>query len=74
MRIVTVALPNIRGALCSTPQSSADAHCLSTVHKRCQHAKPVEISWAATNYRTDLSRLWDDIHHIVGTSGGDIAA
>jgi len=25
------ALPNIGGALCSTPQSLADAHCWSTV-------------------------------------------
>jgi len=24
-------------------------------------------------YRTDLSRSWAEVHHIVGTSGGDIA-
>jgi len=29
---VMAALPNIGGALCSTPQSLADAHCWSTVH------------------------------------------
>ena len=34
---VTAALPNIGGALCSMPQSLADAH-------YCQDAKPVEIS------------------------------
>jgi len=28
---VMVALPNISGALCSTPQSLADAHCLTAV-------------------------------------------
>jgi len=28
---VMAALPNIGGALCSTPQSFADAHCWSTV-------------------------------------------
>jgi len=28
---VMVALPNIGGALCSTPQSLADAHCWCTV-------------------------------------------
>jgi len=28
---VMVALPNIGGALCSTPQSLADAHCWSTM-------------------------------------------
>jgi len=55
MANVMVALPNIGGALCSTPQSLADAHYLTAV-QRCQDAKAVEISWGATNYRTDLSR------------------
>jgi len=45
---VMVALPNTGGALCSTPQSLADA--------RCQDAKPVEICRGASNYRMDLSR------------------
>ena len=53
---VIVALPNIDGALCSTPQSLADAHYLTAVQQRCQDAKPVEIRWGAPNYRTDLSR------------------
>jgi len=77
---VTAALPNIGGALCSTPQSLADAHCWSTVQlvfsnaAKCQDAKPVEISWGAPNYRTDLSRYWAEVHHIVRTTGGDVAA
>jgi len=41
---VIAALPNIGGALCSTPQSLADAHCWSTVQQRCQAAKPIEIT------------------------------
>jgi len=41
---------------CSTPQSLADAHYLTAVQYHCQDAKPVEISWGAPNYRTDLSR------------------
>jgi len=53
---VMAALPNIGGALSSTPQTLADAHCWSTVQQRCQDAKAVEISWGAANYRTDLSR------------------
>jgi len=53
---VMAALRNISGAVCSTPQSLADAHCWSTVQKRCKDAKPVEINWDAPNYRTDLSR------------------
>jgi len=39
-----------------------------------QDAKPVEICRGAPNYRTDLSRMWAEVHHIVGTCGGDIAA
>jgi len=31
---VMVALPNIGGALCSTPQSLADAHYFTAVQKR----------------------------------------
>jgi len=51
---VMAALTNIGGALCSSPQSLADAQYWSAV-QRCQDAKPVEISWGASNYRTDLS-------------------
>ena len=51
-----VALPNIGGALCSTPQSLADAHYLTAVQQHCQDAKAVEISWDAPNVRTDVSR------------------
>jgi len=40
---VMVALPNIGGALYSTPQSLADAHYLTAVQQRCQDAIPVEI-------------------------------
>ena len=46
---VMAALPNIGGALCSTPQSLANAHCHSAVQQRCQEARPVEISWGAPN-------------------------
>jgi len=51
-----VALLNTGGALCSMPQSLADAHYLTAVQYRCQDPKAVEISWGARNYRTDLSR------------------
>ena len=70
---VMAVLPNIGGALCSTLQSLADAHCwyrAVTLPRR----KTVEIIWGAPNYRTDLSRLWAKVHHIVETCGGDIAA
>ena len=46
---VMVALPNIGGALCSTPQSLADAYYLTAMQLRCQDSKAVEISWGAPN-------------------------
>jgi len=46
---VMAALPNIGGALCSTPQSLVDAHYYSAAQKRCQNEKPIEISWGASN-------------------------
>ena len=39
-----------------------------------KRVKLVEISWDAPNYRIDLSRWWAEVHHIVTTCGGDIAA
>ena len=51
-----VVLPNIGGALCSMPQSLADAHYYSAMQQRCQDVKPIEIGRGAPNYRTDLSR------------------
>jgi len=56
MPSVMVALPNIGGALCSTPQSLAVTHYLTAVQYRCQDAKAVEVSWGAPNYQTNLSR------------------
>ena len=53
---VMAALPNTGGALCSTPQSLADAHYQSAVQLRCQEAKPVEICWGAPYSLTELSR------------------
>jgi len=52
---VMVALPNIRGALCSTPQSLADAHYLTAV-RALPRRESREISLGAPNYWTDLSR------------------
>jgi len=53
---VMAALPNIGGALCSMPQSVANAQYSSAVHEGCEDAKPVEICRGAPNYRIDLSR------------------
>jgi len=44
-------LPNIGGALCSTPQGRKVSLTPSTrgVQQRCQDAKPAEVSWGAPN-------------------------
>ena len=70
---VMATLQTIGGALCSMPQSLGDAHYQSAVQWRCQEAKPVEISRGAPNSGTDLSRKWAEVHHNVGTCGGDTA-
>jgi len=73
MTSVMAALLSIGGALCSTPQSLADAHYYSAVLKCCQDAKPIEICRGAPNSRTDLSRLVVEVRHIMRTCGGGIA-
>ena len=56
---VVVALSNIGGTLCSTPQSLADAdYTRVPCSNDAKDAKPVEICSDAPNYRTDLSRQW----------------
>ena len=37
-------LPNTGGALCSTPQSLADAHCWSTLQYFCKTQKPLKFA------------------------------
>jgi len=41
---VMVALLNIAGALCSTPQSLADAHYLNAVQSRSKTRKPLKVA------------------------------
>ena len=53
---VMAVLPNIGGALCSTPQRLADPHYQSAMQSHCQDAKPVEICRGTPNSPTDLSR------------------
>jgi len=64
---VMVALPNIGGALCSTPQFGWRPllDCRRAVNVRCQGAIPAEI-WRGcpkANPPIDLSRYWTDVHH-----------
>jgi len=52
---VMAALPNIGGALCSTPQSLADAHYYRV--PCCNAAKmrnPLKFAWMPCTYKPDL--------------------
>jgi len=62
------ALPNIGGALCLTPQSLADVHSakMRNLLKLAGVPQTTGLISAASGPKF--------IHHIVGTSGGDIAA
>jgi len=44
MRNVMVALPNIGGALCSTPQSLADAHYYMPCSNAAKTQKPLKVA------------------------------
>ena len=72
---VMVALPNIRGALCSTPQSLADAH----YYMPCSNAAKTRMSLKVagmpqTSEMISAASAWAEVHHIVRTCGRDIAA
>jgi len=61
------ALPNIGGALCSMPQSLADAQYLTAVRNAVKSRKPLKLAAVPRTGKpvSDAS---------VGTSGGHIAA
>ena len=64
---VMVALPNIGGALCSTPQSLADAHYKMPCSNPAKTRNPLKFAGVPPNYRIDLSRQWAEVHHIMRT-------
>ena len=58
-----VALPNIGGALCSTPQSLADAHYLTVCSNAAKTRKPLKLAGVPEKL-PDRSQA--EVHHIVG--------
>ena len=62
-----VALPNIGGALCSTPQSLADAHYYMPCSSAAKTRKPLKVAGVPQTPETISAA-------IVVTCGGDIAA
>jgi len=69
---VMVALRNIGGALCSTPQSLADVHYLTAVQYRCQDAKAVKFAGVPQTGKPisaaggpKFTILWGHVEHIL---------
>jgi len=66
-----VALPNTGGALCTTLQSLADAH----YYMPCSNAAKMQNSLKVGGVpQTNETISAAEVHHIVGTYGGHIAA
>jgi len=70
---VTVALPNIGGALCSTPQSLTDAHCYMPCSNAAKTRDQLKFAGVPQMVEpiSDVSWL---VHHIMRTCGGHIGA
>ena len=66
---VMAALPNIGGALCSTPQSLADAHYWSAVHNVAKTRNPFKLA-VEPQTTGPISAASEpnsaEVHHIVG--------
>ena len=60
---VMVALPNIGGALCSTPQSLADAHYYMLCSNAAKTRKPLKVAGVPQTPET-ISAARADVHHI----------
>ena len=70
-----VALPNTGGALCSTPQSLADAHYYRLpCNNAAKTRNPLKFAGVPQTNETISAASGPQVHHIVGTCGGDIAA
>ena len=67
---VMVALPNIGDALYSTPQSLADAH----YYMPCSNAAKTQNQLKFGGVPQTNETISAEVHHIVATSGGHIAA
>jgi len=69
---VMVALPNIGGALCSTPQSFANAHYLTAVQQRSKMRNPLKFAGfpqtrqqISAASRPKLTVLWGHLEDIL---------
>ena len=63
---VMAALPNIGGALCSTRQSLSDSNASKTRNR-------LKLAGVPQTNGTISAASKAEVHHIVGTCGGDIA-
>jgi len=69
---VMAALPNIGGALCSTPQSLADCH-VRTTRVSCSNAaktrNPLKFAGVPQTRQQISAAIWAEVRHIVGICG-----
>ena len=69
---VMAALPDVGGALCSTPQSWLTPTTTVPCSNAAKTRNPLKFAEGAANSRSDLSRWWAEVH-IVRTCRGGIA-
>ena len=73
---VMVALPNIGGALCSTPQSLADAHYYMPCSNAAKTRKPLKVAGVpqtgALKSRELTMREWTSRHEETGVDNAGV--
>jgi len=69
---VMAALPNIGGALCSTPQSLADAHYKSAVSNAAKKQNALKFAGVPQTCQ-QITAVSKPVHHIIRTGEGGIA-
>jgi len=71
---VMAALPNIGGALCSMPQSWLMPTTTVPCSKAAKMRNPLKFAGVPQTTRPISAAIMAQVHHIMGTCGGDIAA
>ena len=71
---VMVALPNIGGALCPTPQTLVDAHYYMPCSNAAKTQKPLKVDGVPQTPETILAASGSTFTILLKKCGGDIAA
>ena len=68
------ALPNIGGAICSTPQVWLTPTTRVPCSNPAKTRNPLKLAGVPQTKESISATKWAEVHHIVSTCGGDIAA